>query len=113
MECIESEDEKIQAESYYYLAKIKLINNQKELAIQYANIALELNPKLIKVMEKDNYFSIIIGKVKLQNDKNVITKLNKKEEELIKYLDSTYNVVEKLTQTEINKKENINKERDI
>lgn len=112
MECIETNDEELQAEAYYYLAKIKLLNNQKDLAIQYANISLEINPNIIKVMEKDMYFSIVLGKVKIQEEKTVETKISQKEEDLIKYLNNTYGVVEKLTQNEKNKTQ-INKEREI
>ena len=114
MKCIETEDELLQAEAYYYLAKIKLINKQSDLAIKYANISLELNPKMIKIMEKDVYFATIIGKLKLQEDRKIKTKVNEKEKNLIKYLDNTYDVVEKLTENEDIKKEiNIDKERDI
>ena len=114
MECIETDDDKIQSEAYYYLAKIKLINNQNDLAIQYANISLELNPKMIKVMEKDIYFGTIIGKLQLKEDKKIESKINEKEEDLINYLNNTYEVVEKLTQNDAkSKNKEINKEREI
>ena len=111
MECIENDDEEIQAESYYYLSKIKLINNESTLAVQYANIALELEPKLIEKMEKDIYFASILGKLKTKESKYVKTKLTKGEKNIINYLDKTYGVVQTLTSNkEINKKEE--KERD-
>ena len=111
MECIENDDEEIQAESYYYLSKIKLINNENVLAVQYANIALELEPKLIEKMEKDIYFASILGKLKTKESKYVKTKLTKGEKNIINYLDKTYGVVQTLTSNkEINKKEE--KERD-
>ena len=114
MQCIETEDEKIQAEAYYYLAKIKLINKQNDLAVQYANISLELNPKMIRIMEKDVYFGAIIGKLKLQEDRKVKTNINEKEENLISYLENTYDVVERLTENDKKEVElNINKEREI
>lgn len=112
MKCIESDDEKVAAEAYYYLAKLKLINNQKEIAIQYANIAIELDPSILKVMENDEYFSIIIGKIKIKESKEAETKISEKENELILYLNKTYGVVEKLIENDISK-ENINKEREI
>ena len=114
MQCIETEDEKIQAEAYYYLAKIKLINKQNDLAMQYANISLELNPKMIRIMEKDVYFGVIIGKLKLHEDKKVKTNINEKEANLISYLENTYDVVERLTENDKKQVElNINKEREI
>ena len=97
MECIENDDEGIQAQSYYYLSKIKLINNEKNLAIHYANIALELEPKLLEKMEKDIYFASIMGKIKTKESKNVKTKLTKGEKNIINYLDRTYSVVQTLT----------------
>lgn len=113
MECIETDDERLQAEAYYYLAKIKIINGEKDLAIQYANIAVEINPNIIKNMERDVYFTVIIAKVKAKDERKVNTKLNDKEEEIIKHLNKTYTVVEKLTQDDIkeNSKE-IEKERE-
>ena len=97
MECIENDDEEIQAESYYYLSKIKLINNESTLAVQYANIALELKPKLVEKMEKDIYFAPILGKLKTKENKIVKTKLTKGEKNIINYLDKTYGVVQTLT----------------
>ena len=97
MKCIENDDDEIQAEAYYYLSKIKIINNQNELAVQYANIALELEPKLIEKMEKDLYFAAILGKLKTKENKQTKTKLNKEEINLINYLDNTYDVVQTLT----------------
>ena len=97
MECIENDDEEIQAEAYYYLSKIKLINDQNELAVQYANIALELEPSLIEKMEKDIYFVSILGKLKTKENKYVKTSLSKEEKKLINYLDNTYDVVQTLT----------------
>lgn len=97
MECIENDDEEIQAEAYYYLSKIKLINNESNLAIQYANIALEIEPSLIEKMEKDIYFAQILGKLKTRENKPIKTKLKVEEKELINYLDNTYGVVQTLT----------------
>ena len=113
MECIEIDDEKIQAQAYYYLAKIKLIAGQKEMALQYANIAVETNPKIIKLIEKDSYFIIIMGKIQLKPDRKVKSKLDEKEEKTIKYLNETNTIVEKLTQNSSYEKNNeIEKERD-
>lgn len=114
MQCIETEDEKLQAEAYYYLAKIKLINGQKELAIQYTNITLELEPNMIKIIERDTDFLPIMGKIKIPANKKTTTKMNKKENEIIEYLNNTYGVVEKLIQNDEQKKnDEINIEREI
>ena len=109
MECIENDDEEIQAEAYYYLSKIKLMNNENNLAVQYANIALELDPKLIKNMEKDIYFASILGKLNTKENKYVKTKLNNEEKNLINYLDNTFDVVQTLTS---NKKQKVRGEQE-
>ena len=72
-----------------------------------ANIALELEPTLIKKMEKDIYFATILGKLKIKEEKNVKTKLNKEEKNLINYLDKTYGVVQNLTSNREPKEQNI------
>lgn len=111
MECIETDDEKLQSEAYYYLAKIKIINGQKDLAIQYANIAIEINPKIIKKIEQDVYFTVILAKIKRREERKVDTKMSEKEEEVVNHLNKTYTVVEKLTQNDL-KKENKDLERE-
>ena len=113
MECIENDDEEIQAEAYYYLAKIKLINNDSNLAIHYANIALELEPNLIEKMKKDMYFATILGKLKPKGVYQAKTKLKVKEKNIINYLDKTFSVVQTLTSDkEIKEKNIIEKERE-
>ncbi len=112
MECIENDDEEIQAEAYCYLAKIKLINNENNLAVHYANIALEIEPNLIEKMEKDIYFASILGKLKTKENKFVKTKLNKEEKNIINYLDNTYGVVQTLIINTKPKEKNIENEKD-
>lgn len=105
---INSDDEEVLANSYYYLAKIRLIQQNEEQAIQYANLAIEYNPKIIKRMQQDDIFITILGKIKTAEDKNVKTKINKKELDTIEYLGKTYNVVERLTNNftrDVNNKE--------
>ena len=111
MECIESDDEKVQANAYYYLAKIKIINNEMNLGIQYANIALEIEPNLIIRMEKDTCFSSILGKLKNRENKEAKTKISKEDEKVIEYLDNTYGVVQTLISNKV-KREEIKKEKE-
>lgn len=111
MECIENDDEEVQANAYYYLAKIKLINNEIHLGIQYANIAIEIEPKLIHRMEKDTYFAAILGKLKNKEDRELKTNLSKNDEKIIDYLDKTYGVVQTLTSNK-EKSEIVNEERE-
>ena len=104
---IKSDDDKIIANSYYYLAKIKMFQDNMEQAILYCNIAIEVYPNIIKRIEIDDSFSKILGKLKIKNNKEIKTKTTEKEDEIIEYLGQTYNVVEKLTD---NFSKNIEKE---
>lgn len=96
-ETINSEDEKIQANGYLYLAKIQIVKKDLNKAIQYVNLAIEINPAIIKKVENDYTFSIIMGKIKNQKTKEVESKLTQKEIETIEHLGKTYNVIENLT----------------
>lgn len=106
-EASKSDDDKITATAYYYLAKIKINRGEKEQAIQYCNVAIELYPKIKKKIEKDEEFIVILGKVTLKEEKEVKSQTTEKQDEIVEYLGKTYNVVEKLTDNiNINEKSN-------
>lgn len=98
---IKSEDEKITAIAYYYLAKIRIIQGNEEQAIQYAELSLEIYPRIIKKMRSDDLFIPILGKInfKVRGEENRELKSNisTKDEEVVEYLGNTFNVVETLT----------------
>lgn len=98
-ETINSDDQKICANGYYYLAKIKILKGDEQMAIQYANLAIETYPKIAKKIEKDEVFIRILGKINLRIDteKQIQSKITEKDENTIEYLSNTYNVVEGLT----------------
>lgn len=115
-EVINSEDEKISANAYYHLAKIKILQKDENQAIQYANIAIETYPKIIRRMEKDDIFMLILGKIdlnKLEKKKGeeIESNITDKEEKIIEYLGKTFNVVETLTNNTISHQE-IKKDRE-
>ena len=95
--CISCDDEKIQANSYLYLAKIQMLRNDTNKAIQYANLAIEIDPNIIRKIEYDYTFTPILAKLKVSEHKNAKSKLNNRELEIIDHLGKTYNVVENLT----------------
>ena len=101
---IQSEDDKISAYSYYYLAKIRLIQNNKEQAIKYINMAIEIYPSIIKRTENDDLFIPILSQIKNKKEKNVETKLEKNQENIVEYLGNTFEVVETLTNDVANHK---------
>lgn len=95
-ESINGEDEKVASNSYFYLAKIKMLQNNREQAIQYLNLAIELYPKIVKKIENDEILIPIMGKINIKGDKEVLSKITEKEEDVINYLGNTFNVVETL-----------------
>ena len=101
---IQSEDDKISAYSYYYLAKIRLIQNNKEQAIKYINMAIEIYPSIIKRTENDDLFIPILSQIKNKKEKNVETKLEKNQENIVEYLENTFEVEETLTNDVANHK---------
>ena len=112
------DDDLIIANSYFFLSKIRLIQENNTQAIQYANLAIEFNPNIIKRMENDELFIPILKDIKINSEKQIATKLNKKEIQTMEHLGKTFNVVERLTynyrENEKNKdytKEKIEKEK--
>ena len=95
----ESEDEKIASYSYYYLAKIAIIEGDIDKAIIYTNTAIEIYPPIKNFIERELRFKIIYGKVQLQNQEKeeLITKINQKDEKVVDYLERIYNKVDTLT----------------
>lgn len=106
---INSDDEKIQAHSYLNLAKINLLKNNTEKAILYANMSIEIYPEIVKKIENDDTFALILGKIKIKPTKEVKSKLKEKEINVIEHLEKTYNLVENLADNM--KIENIERER--
>ena len=72
-------------------------------------MSVEIDPTIVKKIENDDTFGIIIGKIKIKPFKDVKSKLNEKEIKIIEHLGKTYDVVENLTDNM--KIENIEKER--
>ena len=58
MECLEKED--IEAGSYYYLAQINMLKGEKQKAINYLNVAIELDSSIYKEIETQSIFLPII-----------------------------------------------------
>lgn len=94
---LDCDDDMIIANSYYYLAKIRLIQNNKNQAIQYANLAIEFNPDISRRMENDDVFIPILKDLSMKPSKRITTKLNEKEIKTMEHLGRTFNVVERLT----------------
>ena len=91
------DDDLIIANSYFYLAKIRLIQQNNTQAIQYANLAIEFNPDIIRRMENDDVFIPILKDLKKSETKQITTKLNEKDIKTMEHLGKTFNLVERLT----------------
>ena len=109
MECLEKED--IEAGSYYYLAQINMLKGEKQKAINYLNVAIELDSSIYKEIETQSIFLPIIKSIKAPNLNNTlnipISKLTKKENQTIKHLKDTYYLVNKLNNNDIKMIRNI------
>lgn len=102
--CIE--DEELSPLAYYHLAKIYMIKGDKDTAIKALNIAIELDNQIYKRAVEDAIFIPIKGYIDYPNvDEEDIepkkTKASKKEENVRKHLEDTYNLVGKLNYKEI------------
>ena len=93
----------IAPDSYYELSKIALIRGDKEKAIQYANIAIELNPKKIaEKIKKENLFIPIYAKLTIPfNLEEKESKLTKKEIEAKEQLEKMFDVTRQLSYNDI------------
>ena len=89
------EDEDLQADSYYELAKIKLMRGQKEIAIKYANIAIDLDSKKIsEKVKKEPLFIPIMSKISIpfNFEESKETKLTEKELMAKEHLENTSDI---------------------
>ena len=97
------DDEELAPDSYYELSKIALIRGNKEKAIQYANIAIELNPKKIaEKIKKENLFIPIYAKLTIPfNLEEKESKLTEKEIEAKEQLEKMFDVTRQLSYNDI------------
>ncbi len=102
MKTIDCDDDVITANAYLNIAKVKMIRRNIPQAIQYAELAVEIYPKIINKFEKDDTLRIILPKVKMdraKKNKVVNTKVTETQQETIDHLGKTFEKVEKLTES--------------
>lgn len=112
MECLAKED--IEAGSYYYLAQINMLRGEKEKAINYINVAIELDSKIYKEIEGQAVFLPIMKHIKAPNLNDtlnipIVNKLTRKEKATQKHLKDTYYLVNKLNNNDMKMIKNIKK----
>ena len=95
----------LEADAYYELAKIYMINGEKDKAITFANKAIELDGKYVNIIKDEPIFLIVRQYINLpinvleETKKDV--KLSKKEEKVIEHLDETYELTKSLNVNEM------------
>ena len=103
-----TEDEELCADAYLELAKIYIIKNDKDRAIQYANVAIQENPKrIVEKIKNDVTFAIIIAKLSipfnLEIDEEEVKKqkLTKKEIKAKEHLEEMVEITKKIGYSDV------------
>lgn len=118
MEATKQED--LEAGSYYYLSQIALLKGDKDRAIDYMNVAIQLDYNIYKQVLRDPIFKQIQNKINKPKEKKYQKRTNsltKKEKCVNKHLMKTCILVKKLSNEDIQiskkikKYENIEKEK--
>lgn len=98
-----TEDEELCADAYLELAKIYIIKNDKTRAIQYANVAIQENPKrIVEKIKNDVTFAVIIAKLSIpfnldiEEDEVKKRKLTKKEIKAKEHLEEMVEITKKI-----------------
>ncbi len=103
------EDEELQADSYYELAKISLMKGRKDIAIKYANIAIDINSKKIsEKVKKEPLFIPILSKISIPfnlEEKEDNHKLKEKEILAKEHLENTSDITMNMGYVNLKKKE--------
>ena len=106
------EEEQLSADSYYELSKISMIKGEKEKAIQFANIAIDINAsKVVPKIKKDPIFIPVIARISIpfnistsEDDKELKeNEGNFEEKEIIakKHLEDMFEITRNLSYDDI------------
>ena len=95
------DDEELGADAYLELAKIYILKNDKQKAIQYANVAIQDSPRrIVDKIRKDTTFAIIIAKLSipfnLDFEEEKERKLTKKELMAKQHLEEMVEITKKI-----------------
>ena len=95
----------LEADAYYELAKIYMINGEKDKAITFANKAIELDGKYVNIIKNEPIFLIVRQYINLPINVLEETKkdirLTQKEEKVLEHLDETYELTKSLNVNEM------------
>lgn len=107
MEVLEAENGDLEADAYFELAKINIIKGEKQKAINYANLAIEIDPKkIVKKIKNEPVFIPILAKLSipfnLDNlEEKSITKLEEKELKVKQHLEEMVDITRNLSYNDI------------
>lgn len=91
------QQEELEPTVYFYLAQIALLKEDKEKALNYINLALELDENIKEKIEKQPLFAIIQNRIKVpKGTRKIEIKLTEKEIKTNKYLEEMYSLVDSL-----------------
>lgn len=107
IDCMQDKDSESYA--YYYLAIISLLKGEKDRAIGYINIAIELDNKIYKNVCKHEIFSEIMDDIRPINGKHCRYHCTYQELKTRKHLDDTFILIDKMKKNNITKENNSNK----
>ena len=94
-----------EGKSYYQLAKIYMIKNNKTKAEMFINKAIEYDPKYYDNFSKEPiFFSIRKQIAKPENKEKEVPEESEKEKAISDYLDNTYDLTKVLNEKENKKK---------
>lgn len=102
------EDEELSADSYYELSKISMIKGNKDKAIQFANIAIDINSaKVVPKIKKDPIFIPIIAKISIpfnieEIEENHDKNFENKEIRAKEHLEDMFEITRSLSYDDIN-----------
>ena len=100
------EDEELSADSYFELSKIAMIKNDKEKAIQYANVAIDIDAaKVVPKIKKDPIFIPVIARISMPFNINaneeIEHKLTEKELMAKEHLEDMFDITRNLSYADI------------
>ena len=109
-ECLMSEE--LEAKAYYQLAKIYMVKGEKDKAILFANKAIEIDESFLKIIVAEKLFEPIKEylTVSVKMDEKHRKTIDKRDEEIQKYLEETVGLVKGMNENE--KKNRVNQRLD-
>ena len=98
LDCMQDKDS--EPDAYYYLSIISLMKGEKDRAVGYINIAIELDNRIYKKVCKQDIFSDIMPEIRSAEGKKHRYHLTYQELKTKKHLDDTFNLIDKMKQND-------------